>query len=77
MKSTCFHVVSQLFIHFFPAKRKERGGMSLEEIVSKFVLKRDLDARDAYINFEVCAVDEDDDDVDLPYVRYRTGVGIV
>ena len=38
-----------------------------------FVLKRDLDARDTYINFEVCAVDEDDDDVDLPYVRYHSG----
>ena len=66
--------VTIVYSFFFPpAKRKERGEMPLEEIVSKFVLKRDLDARDTYINFEVCAVDEDDDDVDLPYVRYHSG----
>ena len=66
--------VTIVYSFFFPpAKRKERGEMPLEEIVSRFVLKRDLDARDTYINFEVCAVDEDDDDVDLPYVRYHSG----
>ena len=48
--------------------------MALEDIVSKFVLKRDLDARDTYINFEVCAVDDEDEDVDLPYMFVTTVV---
>ena len=66
--------VTIVYSFFFPpAKRKERGDMALEDIVSKFVLKRDLDARDTYINFEVCAVDDEDEDVDLPYVRYYSG----
>ena len=59
---------------FPPAKRKERGEMAVEDVVSKFVLQRDLDHRDEFINFEVCAVDEDDEDVELPYVRYHSRV---
>lgn len=46
--------------------------MSLEDIVSKWALKRPLEEHDKFLTFEVCAVDEDDEDVDLPYVRYRT-----
>ena len=65
--------VTIVYSFFFPpAKRKERGEMALEDVVSKFVLQRDLDHRDEFINFEVCAVDEDDDDVELPYVRYHS-----
>ena len=46
--------------------------MALEDVVAKYVVKRDLNANDEYLNFEVCAADEDDDDVDLPYIRYHS-----
>ena len=65
--------VTIVYSFFFPpAKRKERGDMALEDVVAKYVVKRDLNANDEYLNFEVCAVDEDDDDVDLPYIRYHS-----
>ena len=65
--------VTIVYSFFFPpAKRKERGDMALEDVVAKYVLKRDLNSDDEYLNFEVCAVDEDDDDVELPYIRYHS-----
>ncbi len=42
----------------------------LSEIV-KQVTKADLPAKDAYLILTVCVSNEDGDEVDIPYVRYR------
>ena len=46
----------------------------MEKIVEQFALKRPLVSDDKFLTFEVCAVDEEDEDVDLPYVRYSADV---
>ena len=52
-------------------KRKERLQMNMEE-VAPLVSKKKLDASVRYLIFEVMCTDpEDDEDVDIPTVRYR------
>ncbi len=69
------HGVTIIHSFFFPPKKtKERMSMSMEKIVEQFALKRPLVSDDKFLTFEVCAVDEEDEDVDLPYVRYSADV---
>ena len=51
-------------------KRKERLPMTMPELV-EHVTKKPLDANVKFLPMEVCCVDSDDNDVDLPPVMYR------
>eukprot|EP00736_Rhodelphis_marinus_P008560 Rmarinus@m.25111 len=53
-----------------PKKRKERMAMPMKELV-RTVGKMELNPKQRYLIFEICCVDEDGDDVDVPFVRYR------
>lgn len=61
--------VSLLYAIFFPpAKKAERNGMKLIDLV-EFVSKKPVPAHQKYVIFEVVVEDADGEDVEVPYVR--------
>lgn len=61
--------VSLLYAIFFPpAKKAERHGMKLIDLV-EFVSKKPVPAHQKYVIFEVVVEDADGEDVEVPYVR--------
>ena len=44
--------------------------MTLQELVES-VIKTKLDANLLYLSLDVCAMDKDGEDVDIPQVRYK------
>uniref|UniRef100_A0A7S3UZM0 E1 ubiquitin-activating enzyme n=1 Tax=Aplanochytrium stocchinoi TaxID=215587 RepID=A0A7S3UZM0_9STRA len=63
--------VSILHSFFSPAaKRKERMGMTMTDLV-EHVTKKPIPETQKTLQFEVCCVDENDEDVELPTVSYR------
>ena len=53
-----------------PAKRAERMQMTMPELVES-VTKTKIDEDAKYLMFGVLCVDKDDEDVELPPIRYR------
>lgn len=53
------------------SRSKERMAMTIPELVET-VTKKPLDASLKYLILEVCAMDADGEDIELPYVRYHT-----
>ncbi|TYZ63723.1 hypothetical protein PybrP1_003692 [[Pythium] brassicae (nom. inval.)] len=53
------------------SRAKERLAMTIPELVET-VTKKPLDASLKYLILEVCAMDADGEDIELPYVRYHT-----
>mmetsp|Transcript_8237 Transcript_8237/g.9418 ORF Transcript_8237/g.9418 Transcript_8237/m.9418 type:complete len:786 (-) Transcript_8237:144-2501(-) len=63
--------VSILHSFFSPAaKRKQRMGMTMTDLV-EHVTKKKLPESQKTLQFEICCVDKDDEDVELPAVHYR------
>ncbi|XP_071960518.1 ubiquitin-like modifier-activating enzyme 1 isoform X2 [Antedon mediterranea] len=52
-----------------PAKRKDRLGMKISEVVAK-VSKKKIPKHVRHLVLELCCNDTDDEDVEVPYVRY-------
>lgn len=62
--------VSMLYSFFMQdAKRKAREGMLMSQIVEE-VSKKPLAPHVKALTFEICANDEEGEDVEVPYVRY-------
>lgn len=62
--------VGMLYSFFQPkAKREERMGQLMTEIVRK-VTKREIAPYERALVFEICCNDEEGEDVEVPYVRY-------
>ncbi|CAH8513932.1 unnamed protein product [Heterobilharzia americana] len=62
--------VSMLYAFFMPeARRKERLVMSLKQLVET-VSKRQIPPHVKALVFDVCCSDMNDEDVDVPYIRY-------
>lgn len=62
--------VGMLYSFFQPkAKRDERMSMKMTEIVRK-VTKREIAPYEHALVFEICCNDENDEDTEVPYVRY-------
>lgn len=62
--------VCMLYSFFQPkAKLQERMSMNMEEVVKK-VSKRSIAPYERALVFEICCDDENDEDVEVPYVRY-------
>nr|CAH8849192.1 unnamed protein product [Trichobilharzia regenti] len=62
--------VSMLYAFFMPeARRKERLVMSLKQLVET-VSKRQIPPHVNALVFDVCCSDMNDEDVDVPYIRY-------
>lgn len=62
--------VSMLYSFFqSKAKQEERMNQKMTEIVRK-ITKRDIPAHERALVFEICCNDVDDEDVEVPYVRY-------
>lgn len=53
-----------------PKKLQERMSLTMSELVEE-VGKVELTPKQQYITFEVCCNDVDDEDVEVPYVRYK------
>ncbi|KAL3317491.1 E1 ubiquitin-activating protein [Cichlidogyrus casuarinus] len=63
--------VSMIYSFFMAApKRKERLAMKMSEAVEA-VSKKPIPAHVKALVFEICCTDEEDNDVDVPYVRYK------
>jgi len=62
--------VSMLYSFFMPpAKRKEKLGTQLRQLVED-VTKKAIPAHQTALVFDICVVDANDEDVEIPYVRY-------
>ena len=65
------HGVSILHSFFAPkAKAAKRMGMTMFDLVEE-VTKKKIDDTTTFLIFEVCCTDADDEDIDLPYIRFR------
>ena len=63
--------VSILYSFFTNRKKlQERMPMPMSQLVTE-VSKVEMKPKQVFITFEVCCNDEDDEDVEVPYVRYR------
>ena len=64
--------VSILYSFFTnPKKLKERMPLPMSQLVSE-VSKQEFKPKQTYCTFEICCNDkETDDDVEVPYVRYK------
>jgi len=63
--------VTLLYSFFIaPAKKKERLAMKISDAV-KQVGKRELGDHEKYFTLDICVNDEEDEDQEVPYVRYR------
>jgi len=63
--------VSLLYASFFPpAKRKDKYGMKLSELVES-VTKKPIPAHQKELIFEVVTEDADGEDVEVPYIKAR------
>ncbi|KAI1265769.1 hypothetical protein F5Y18DRAFT_385828 [Xylariaceae sp. FL1019] len=63
--------VSLLYASFFPpAKRKERGGMKLSELVET-VSKKPIPDHQKEVIFEMVAEDMNEEDVEVPYIKVK------
>jgi len=63
--------VSILYSSFTNQKKlKERMPMTMSQLVLE-VSKTEFKPKQKYITFEICCNDADDEDVEVPYVRYR------
>ena len=63
--------VSILYSFFTNAKKlKERMPTPLSELVTE-ISKAEFKPTQKYITLEICCNDEDDEDVEVPYVRYK------
>jgi ubiquitin-activating enzyme E1 len=72
LEITMMSAGSAVVYSFFANKKKlaERMVMPLSDVV-KEVSKADFLPKQKYINFEICANDENGDDAEVPYVRYQ------
>jgi len=63
--------VSILYSFFTNRKKlQERMGLTMSQLVTE-VSKIEFKPSQKFITFEICCNDENDDDVEVPYVRYR------
>ena len=63
--------VSILYSFFTnPKKLKERMVMPMSRLVVE-VSKAELKPKQTYVTFEICCQDDDGEDVEVPYVRYK------
>lgn len=63
--------VCMLYSFFQPkAKLQERMPMTMTDVVRK-VSKRQIAPHEHALVFEICCNDENDEDVEVPYVRYK------
>jgi len=63
--------VSILYSSFTNRKKlQERMPLPMSQLVTE-VSKTEFKDKQKYITFEICCNDEDDEDIEVPYVRYR------
>ena len=63
--------VSMLYSFFTnPKKLAERMKMTMSQLVVE-VSHQEIKPKQNFITFEICCNDKDDEDVEVPYVRYK------
>lgn len=63
--------VSLLYASFFPpAKLKERYGMKLSKLLET-ISKKPIPSHQKEVIFEIVAEDQDDEDVEVPYIKVK------